>query len=100
MNPRMIRPIVDVMLELAAMGVQLFVTTHDYFLLQELNLAAIYPAKHPKADIQFISLYKDDADGGRILAQCAGTADELTHNSIMEEFDELYDREQVLMDDD
>ena len=33
MNPRMIKYIVEAVAELAKMGVQVFITTHDYFLM-------------------------------------------------------------------
>lgn len=96
MNPKMIRPIVEVILELAKMGVQVFVTTHDYFVLQELNLAALYP-QNTNPNIRFIALYKDD---GHITVECAENADKLVHNSIMDEFDNLYNMEQALIDGD
>lgn len=31
LNPKMIKPVVDAVIELAKTGVQVFVTTHDYF---------------------------------------------------------------------
>ena len=37
MNPKMIRPIVQALTALAKMGVQIFVTTHDYFVQQEFD---------------------------------------------------------------
>lgn len=43
MNPRMIRSIVQAIIELAKMGGQIFVTTHDYFVQQEFNLLNSYP---------------------------------------------------------
>lgn len=47
MNPKMIRPIAGAVMELAKMGVQVFVTTHDYFVQQEFNLVASYPSVNP-----------------------------------------------------
>ena len=43
MNPGMIHPIVQAMVQLAKMGVQIFVTTHDYFVQQEFNMLTVYP---------------------------------------------------------
>ena len=61
MNPKMIRPIVQAMVALAQMGVQIFVSTHDYFIQQEFNMIAAYPQLNPKKmDIRFISLFRDD----------------------------------------
>lgn len=97
MNPRMIRPIAEAIMELARMGVQVFIATHDYFMMQEFNLAAMYNVKKEVAiDMQFVSLYKDE--NGQIIAERARSATELKRNLIMEEFDELYDREQDLID--
>lgn len=96
MNPKMIRPIAEAIMELAKMGVQVFIATHDYFMLQEFNLAAVYSTASPKVDIQFISLYRDDS--GEVIADCAKQASQLKRNLIMEEFDQLYDREQDLID--
>lgn len=97
MNPRMIRPIAEAIMELARMGVQVFIATHDYFMMQEFNLAAAYKTgKEPAIDMQFVSLYKDEK--GQIVAERAKSAAELKRNLIMEEFDELYDREQDLID--
>lgn len=92
MNPKMIRPISEAVFELAKMGVQVIITTHDYFVQQSFNLAASYPSLNKnKLKIKFISLYKDDE--GNLLYESAPTVSELSHNLIMEEFDALYDRE-------
>jgi len=97
MNPRMIRPIAEVILELAKMGVQVFITTHDYFVQQEFNLPASYPSANPgHVDIQFVSLYRDSE--GQLAVDQAKQAGELERNLIMEEFDELYNREQEILD--
>lgn len=98
MNPKMIKPMVDAIIELAKMGVQIFVTTHDYFVQQCFNMAATYPGyqKTSKKELRynFISLYR--ADSG-IECEVAGHLHELEHNAIMDEFDQLYDREQDLL---
>ena len=97
MNPRMIRPIVEAVLELSKMGVQVFVATHNYFVQQCFNLVASYPkASKNKLDIRFISLYKD---GDQIHLENKTSLSDLSNNLIMNEFDELYNREQDLIDD-
>jgi len=94
MNPKLIRPITEALIELANMGVQVFLTTHDYFVQQCFNLAASYPSLNKKQlKFNFISLYKE---GENIKYESAHSASELSHNSIMEEFDALYDREHVV----
>ena len=64
----MIRPIVQVMVALAQMGVQIFVSTHDYFIQQEFNMVASYPELNPqKLDIKFISLFRNEKRGRFIM---------------------------------
>jgi AAA15 family ATPase/GTPase len=94
MNPRMIRPIVQALTALAKMGVQIFVTTHDYFVQQEFNMLAEYSELNPeRLDIRFMSLYRDK-ETNRLKYEMKSTASELEHNVIMQEFDAMYDREQ------
>ena len=96
MNPKMIRPMVEALTELAKMGVQVFVTTHDYFVQQCFNLNAVYDKdKNKHISYNFISLYKNDK--GIVQAESGSELSDLVHNSIMEEFDNLYDREQGLI---
>lgn len=97
MNPKMIRPIVQVMLALAQMGVQIFVSTHDYFVQQEFNMAAVYPELNPdKLDIQFVSVYRDE-ETLSVNCETQNSASDLIHNAIMQEFDAMYDREQRII---
>lgn len=94
MNPKMIEPIVNALIVLAKMGVQIFVTTHDYFVQQSFSMLSEYlsrESENKKIDIRFISLYKK---GENILAESGSKLSDLSHNAIMEEFDNLYDREQ------
>lgn len=94
MNPRMIRPIVQAMVALAKMGVQIFVTTHDYFVQQEFNMLTVYKELNPDhLDIRFMSLYKD-AETNELKYEMKNTASDLENNAIMQEFDAMYDREQ------
>ena len=97
MNPKMIQPMVEAIIELAKLGVQVFVTTHDYFVQQCFNLSAIYPDKDaPSLEYNFVSLYKTESG---VEVESSNTLQELSHNAIMEEFDQLYDREQGLLYD-
>lgn len=96
MNPKMAKAIVDAIVELAKMGVQVFITTHDYFIQQTFNLLASYPNTNKNnLDIRFISLYNDE--NNKIKAEIASETSNLKHNSILQEFDEFYRREQDLI---
>ena len=93
MNPKMVRSIVQAMIALAKMGVQIFVTTHDYFVQQEFNMLKVYPELCPdNLDIRFLSLYRDESQ--ELKCEMEPTASDLRNNAIMQEFDAMYDREQ------
>jgi len=92
MNPKMIKPMVDAIIVLAKMGVQVFITTHDYFVQQSFNLCAEYSNDKRPLKYKFISLYRDDQEV--VQYESVDHLSDLQHNSIMEEFDALYDREQ------
>ncbi len=97
LHPRLIRPTVAALVELARLGAQIFVSTHNYFVQQEFNFAAVYPPpKKKNVKIRFYSLYRDDAKTTQIAE--AGRVSELEPNAIMEEFDELYRREVMEID--
>lgn len=100
MNPKMIRPIVQALTVLAKMGVQVFVTTHDYFVQQEFNILTVYPELNTDhLDIRFMSLYRD-RETNKIKYEMEQTASDLKNNAIMEEFDAMYDREQRIIYED
>ena len=93
LNPKMIKPICEALVELANMGVQIFITTHDYFVQQSFNMLARYPKANPqKLNVQFVSLYRDR--NNVVVHESAANISDLDHNPIMEEFDAIYDREQ------
>ena len=97
MNPKMIRPIVQALVALARMGVQIFVSTHDYFIQQEFNMVTSYPELNPtKLDVRFLSLYKDE-NTHDVHCEMTNSASDLVHNAIMQEFDAMYDREQRII---
>lgn len=98
MNPKMAKSVVEALAELAKMGVQIFITTHDYFIQQAFNLIATYPkANKNELDIKFISLYFDENEN--LNFETGKNTSELQHNSIMEEFNEFYNREQDMIYD-
>ena len=93
MNPKMVRPMVQAMVALARMGVQIFVTTHDYFVQQEFNMLKVYPELCPdNLDICFLSLYREE-ESQEVKCEMERAASDLKHNAIMQEFDAIYDRE-------
>lgn len=60
MNPKLIGHVADALIKLSQMGVQIFVSTHSYFVQQSFNLFAEYQNKgKDKIDVQFMSLYRE-----------------------------------------
>ena len=103
MNPRMVEPLVKAILALAGAGVQVFVTTHDYFVQQYFGLAAEYgerfQASTGNLEYRFLSLNKArTADGAEtVTLESASRLEDLERNAVKEEFDAVYDREQGLI---
>lgn len=92
LNPKMIKPVTDAIIEMAKMGVQIFLTTHSYFLLQELSMFSQY-SNNDNMGIKFLSLYPGE-ESNPIEVESVQYAFELEHNAILEEFESLYNREQ------
>ena len=85
LNPKLFRVAVEVLLELQRLGVQVFIATHDYAILKELDLQ-----RRKEDDLVFHSLYRDD---GEIACHSVGTYLDIHPNAIAEAFTDLYDRE-------
>ena len=86
LNPALYEPVVKVLLELQRSGVQIFVATHDYVILKEIDL------QMEAADrVQFHSLHRDDK--GMIVNSSASSMAQIEHNMILQTFSGLYDRE-------
>ena len=85
LNPKLFGVAVEVLIELQRMGVQIFIATHDYAVLKELDL------RKKKGDkLVFHSLYRED---GEIACQPAETYLDIHPNTIAEALTDLYDRE-------
>ena len=85
LNPKLFGSVIEVLLELQRMGVQIFIATHDYAILKELDLQ-----RREEDDLVFHSLYRDD---GEIACHSVGTYLDIHPNAIAEAFTDLYDRE-------
>jgi len=96
LNPRLITAVVQLLSTLAAAGVQIFIATHDYLLVNELSLAAEYETAAGKAaKTRFICLTRDKP-ASPIEVHSGNTIAEIEDNPILEEFAVHYEREQAL----
>jgi hypothetical protein len=87
LNPKLFGVLMEIILELQRVGVQIFLATHDYVILKELDLR-----KKKQDEIKFHSLYRD-SETGEVLCHSAGSYLEIHPNAIAEAFADLYDRE-------
>lgn len=87
LNPKLFGPVIETLLELQRVGVQIFLATHSYVILKELDLR-----KQETDKIAFHSLYRDSANG-EIACRRADTYLDIHPNAIAEAFADLYDRE-------
>lgn len=86
LNPKLCRLLMKVLLELQRNGVQIFLATHDYVILKELDL------QMSGGDaVAFHSLHHDNTDGELV---CHTSSDYLgIHpNTIADAFSDIYDR--------
>lgn len=93
MNPLLIKPIADGLRTLAKIGVQVFITTHDYLLTSELSLAAEYKTQ-PQIPIRFFAMSRKGDEP--VSIQSGDTLADLQENPILDEFASHYDRERLL----
>ena len=87
LNPKLYGVVIDVLLELQRLGVQVFLATHDYVILREIDLQAKDGDR-----VAFHSLYRSD-ETGEIACHTTNRFLEIYPNAIMEAFDSIYDRE-------
>ena len=88
LNPKLFGVVMDILLELQRRaGVQVFIATHDYVILKELDLR-----KEASDKVTFHSLYKNE-ESEDLSCNTTSSYLDIHPNAIMEAFDDLYDRE-------
>lgn len=92
LNPKLVKTIVDTLKILAASGVQVFISTHDYLVSQELSLLAEYGEWK---DIRFFA-FQQPKRGAGVIVEWADNLTQISHNPILDEFAAHYDRETSL----
>ena len=86
LNPQLSQTVVQILLELQRMGIQIFISTHDYVLLKEFELATT-----SKDNVIYHSLYKDNS--GTICHTSTDNIADLYPNAIDETFSRILDDE-------
>ena len=87
LNPKLFGVLIDILLELQRDGVQIFLATHDYVILEELNLQ-----KKARDKVAFHSLYREEGTE-EIACNTTDSYLDIHPNVIAETFTDLYDRE-------
>ena len=85
LNPKLLEPLVGVLLELQRLGVQVFVATHDYVLLKQLDLQ-----QEDADEVRFHALHRE---GDNIVCNSTDAYLDIEPNAIDEAFGEIYDAE-------
>jgi predicted ATPase len=101
LNPKLVTVIARTLRVLAGMGIQIFVATHDFLLLNELALADDFkdslPKGEPRVDIKFFGLNLAE-DGTHVKVEEAEQLRSLSGNDILDEFAAFYDRRSEALD--
>jgi len=87
LNPRLMKTVVGILLELQRTGVQIFLTTHDYVILKEFDLQLKAGDR-----ILFHSLYRN-RESGEIEVSSTSEYLKLSPNAIDDTFGTLVDRD-------
>ena len=87
LNPKLFGVVMDVLLELQRAGVQIFLATHDYVILKELDLQAT------SADKVAYHAFFRKAETGEIGCDTTYDYRDIHPNAIADTFTDLYDRE-------
>jgi ABC-type ATPase involved in cell division len=88
LNPSLMGEVVEVILELQRLGVQVFLSTHNYVLLKEFDLR-----KRDGDAIRYISMFRDES--GAVSANASDDYSGIDPNAIAATFNKLYDQELV-----
>lgn len=87
LNPKLFGPLIEILLELQRMGVQVFLATHDYVILKELDLR-----KQEENTVLFHSLYQD-RESGQIQLHTTEEYSQIHPNAIQDTFLDLFNRD-------
>ena len=86
LNPHLSQTVVKILIELSKMGVQIFISTHDYVLLKEFQLAIT-----DDDDILYHVLFRDE--NGEIAHAATNDLNELSPNAIDNTYSRILDDE-------
>ncbi|MGZ0080042.1 AAA family ATPase [Methylomonas sp. YC3] len=88
LNPKLMRTVVEILIELQRMGVQIFLTTHDYIILKEFDLQTNSSDK-----LLFHSLFRNKENNDEVDVTSTNNYLSISPNTIDDTFGGIVDRE-------
>lgn len=85
LNPKLTGVLVDILLSLSRIGVQIFIATHNNFIIDEFELQ-----RNKNDNIKFHSFYFGDNKGEGVLVESNKYIDKIKHNAIENKFKEQH----------
>ena len=89
LNPKLLRLLVEILLELSRNGQQIILATHDYVLLKWLDLLM---DKGKGDEVIYHSLYRN-SDSKEVVIESYDRYQDINQNSISDAFAEIYDQD-------
>lgn len=86
LNPKLLGTVMEILMELQRSGVQIFLATHNYVVLEEIHLR-----QQEEDDVAFHSLYRDE-ETGEIACNTVNHYLGIHPNPIAEAWTSIYDR--------
>ena len=87
LNPSLFEAVIDILLELQRQGVQIFIATHDYLILKQIDLRS-----RKEDEIAYHALYRDKVSG-HLECKTVERYLDIGPNAIAEAFANVYDLE-------
>lgn len=94
LNPKLTKQMVDLLINLAKKGVQIFVASHDFLFTHLLSLKSEYRQNFTENELPQISFFGLYEQNHEIIFDTAETLANLSNNAILDEFEAFYDLEQ------
>ncbi|TVL41309.1 ATP-binding protein [Brachyspira hyodysenteriae] len=85
LNPKLTRVLVEILLSLSRLGVQIFLATHNNFIIEDFELQ-----RKENDKIKFHSFYFDEDKKNGVLIESNEYLNNIQHNSIEDKFEEQH----------
>lgn len=85
LNPKLTRVLVEILLSLSRLGVQIFLATHNNFIIEDFELQ-----RKENDKIKFHSFYFDEDKNNGVLIESSEYLNNIQHNSIEDKFEEQH----------